>query len=49
MSIETKLNLVFMIVQALRYLKNYEIVHLDCKPANIFVIKNQLIKLIDFG
>jgi len=48
-SLQTKIHLAFTVVQALRYLRSYGIVHLDCKPSNILLYKNMLIKLIDFG
>lgn len=36
-------------VQAVRYLRDYEIVHLDLKPNNVMIFWNMLVKLIDFG
>jgi hypothetical protein len=45
----TKLFLIFAIIQALRYIRDYSIVHLDLKPNNIMIYCNMLIKLIDFG
>jgi serine/threonine protein kinase len=48
-SLQTKLHLIYMTVQGLRYLKKYKIVHLDLKPNNIVVGKNLAIKIIDFG
>ena len=49
MSFLTKLHLSSLIVQSLRFLKNYEIIHLDLKPSNIIISKRMVIKLIDFG
>ena len=44
----TKIYISFFIVQALRFIKEYGVVHLDLKPANI-MINNLKVKLIDFG
>lgn len=48
-SLATKVYLMFMVVQALRCLKDYGVVHLDLKPSNILIYCNLYIKLIDFG
>jgi len=39
----------FSIIQSLRYIRDFKIVHLDVKPSNIMIYCNLLIKLIDFG
>jgi serine/threonine protein kinase len=41
--------LMFSLTQALRYLRDYRIVHLDLKPSNIMLYCNMLVKLVDFG
>ena len=47
--VPTKLCYMFSITQALRYLKDFEVVHLDLKPSNILMYHSLLVKLIDFG
>ncbi len=49
LSLQTKLCYMFSITQALRYLKDFEVVHLDLKPSNILMYHSLLVKLIDFG
>ncbi len=49
MSYHTKIFFGYIIAQALRYLQEYNIVHLDLKPPNIMLYKNMMVKLIDFG
>lgn len=37
------------VAQALRFLHIHKIVHMDLKPENILILKNLLVKVIDFG
>jgi len=48
-SMQTKIHLMFMLVQALRILKDNDIVHADVKPSNVLTYCNLFLKLIDFG
>lgn len=49
MSMRTKIYIIMMIGQGLRYLKEYKIAHLDVKPSNIMTCQGFTFKLIDFG
>lgn len=49
LSLQTKLWFMFSIVQALRFIREFKIVHLDLKPSNILMFHHWAIKLIDFG
>lgn len=48
-SIYTKIYLIMQVLQALRFVNNYGIVHLDVKETNIILLKRMICKLIDFG
>lgn len=48
-SYQTKICLAYMIAQALRFLQDYQITHLDLKPSNIMLSTKMLVKIIDFG
>ena len=37
------------LVHGLRYLANYQIVHLDLKPINVIICKQLITKIIDYG
>ncbi len=45
----TKLFLIKNVLNGLKFLKDYKIVHLDLKPANILVSHDLLTKIIDYG
>lgn len=49
LSYQTKIYFGYIIAQGLRYLQEYQIAHLDLKPANIMLHKKLMIKFIDFG
>lgn len=48
-SLWTKICLLLNVLHGLRYLTNYEIVHLDLKPINILVCRQLITKIIDYG
>lgn len=49
LSFWSKVFLVRNIVNGLRFILGYKIVHLDLKPSNIIVISDLLTKIIDFS
>jgi serine/threonine protein kinase len=49
LSLAEKLSLMVQVCDGLHYAHQNGIVHRDIKPANIFVLPNQLIKILDFG
>lgn len=44
-----KLHILSHLSNAIRFLESYQVAHLDLTPSNIIVVKDFLIKLIDFG
>lgn len=48
-SLQTKLLLLISLLQGLRSLGRYDVVHLDLKPNNVMLNPNLQIKLLDFG
>lgn len=48
-SFHTKIFFSILIAQGIRYLRDYNIAHLDLKPTNIMTNKKLNLKLIDFG
>ncbi|CAD8198958.1 unnamed protein product [Paramecium octaurelia] len=49
LSISTRIYLAHSIAMGLRYCHNYNIIHMDIKPANILISKTFLAKISDFG
>ena len=49
MGLGTKLRILVHISNALRFLDQREITHIDLSPNNIIVISECMIKIIDFG
>ena len=49
LSLSGKINLAVHITNAIRFLEEYQITHLDLSSVNILVVKDNLIKIIDFG
>jgi serine/threonine protein kinase len=48
-TLATRVHLLFSLTSALRYLRDYKIVHLDLKPNNIMLSGNLIVRIIDFG
>lgn len=49
MSFSSKIYLLINVLQALRFIKDYKVVHMDISPSNILVYSNYITQLIDFG
>lgn len=49
MSTNTKIYLILILCQGLRYLKQYQIAHLDLKPSNVMLNRFLGLRIIDFG
>jgi serine/threonine protein kinase len=49
LSLSSKIFILFMLIQGLRYLKLFGIVHLDLKPNNVMISRTMMVKIIDFG
>jgi len=49
MGLDQKLDIIRQACDALAYAHQQGVVHRDIKPSNIFVLKNGLVKIIDFG
>jgi len=47
--LDQKLDIIRQACDALAYAHQHGIVHRDIKPSNIFILKNGLVKIIDFG
>jgi len=45
----SNMHILIHISNAIRFLQKYDVAHLDLSPSNILVVKDNLIKLIDFG
>lgn len=49
MSLTSKFFILINVLQSLRLIKDYEVVHMDLSPGNILVSQNYIPQLIDFG
>jgi serine/threonine-protein kinase len=49
LSLPQKLNIVIQLCDALDYAHQHGVIHRDVKPANIFILRNGIVKLVDFG
>jgi hypothetical protein len=49
LALEDKLNIVAQLCDALHYAHEQELVHRDVKPANVFLLADGSVKLLDFG
>jgi Protein kinase domain len=47
--VEDKLAVMIQVCEGLQYAHQNGIVHRDVKPANIFILRNGLVKILDFG
>jgi eukaryotic-like serine/threonine-protein kinase len=45
----SKVLILLMLVQGIRFLSSYEVFHLDLKPQNVMITKSMMVKIIDFG
>lgn len=48
-TLEERIRLIIQVCDALQYLHNHMVVHLDIKPGNIIVDENGHLRLLDFG
>jgi len=49
LSYQLSIHVIFQLIQAIKYLHQQKICHLDIKPENIMILSKYKIKLIDFG
>ncbi|CAD8209936.1 unnamed protein product [Paramecium octaurelia] len=49
LSLSTRIFIAHNIAMGLRYIHNYNIIHMDIKPANILISKTYMAKITDFG
>lgn len=49
LSFSSKLYVLINVLQALRLIKEYRVVHMDLSPSNILVNPSYITQLIDFG
>lgn len=49
LSLSSKIFIAHSIAMGLRYCHQYDIIHMDIKPANILISKSLMAKITDFG
>lgn len=49
LSFSSKIYLMINVLQGLRLIKQYNVVHMDLSPSNVIVNPNYMTQLIDFG
>lgn len=49
LSFSSKIYVLINVLQALKLIKEYDVVHMDLSPGNVLISSNYISRLIDFG